>query len=115
MRAALQNHQGNCCAVCKRKFSKSVVGCLDHDHSTGFIRGVLCRACNRLEGQVKNRVLMAGGKENPIEILKALADYWEHHKVPRVKYLHPTHKTEAEKRLERNKKARAKRAALKKA
>lgn len=114
VRVALQGHQGGVCAVCKRKLTGKVVACLDHNHETGFIRGVLCRACNRLEGQVKNRVTMAGGKENPVEILINLAKYWEHHSTPRYPYLHPTHKTEAEKRLERNRKARLKRAAAKK-
>ncbi len=115
VRVALQGHQGGCCAVCKRKLAgKTLVGCLDHNHTTGFIRGVLCRACNRLEGQVNNRILQAGGKEDPIELLSNLLKYWVKHKEPLYPYLHPTHKTEAEKRLERNRKARLKRAAAKK-
>ena len=113
VRVALQTKQGGCCAVCKRKLVGNVVGCLDHDHATGFIRGVLCRACNRLEGQVKNRVTMAGGKEDAVAILRNLADYWAEHQTPQYNYLHPSHKTEAEKRLARNAKARATRAKLK--
>ena len=113
VRVAIQNKQGGCCAVCKRKLTGNVVGCLDHNHKTGFIRGVLCRACNRLEGQVNNRITMAGGKEDAIAILRNLADYWEEHSTPKYNYLHPTFKTEAEKRLVRNAKARAARAKLK--
>lgn len=101
-RAIIQKAQGNQCPICLRKFSGKVVGCLDHNHTTGLIRGVLCRACNRFEGQVNNRVLMAGAKENPVEYLQRMAAYWEYHSVPRTKYLHPTHKTPEEKRLARN-------------
>lgn len=113
VRVALQKRQENKCAVCQRPFAGKVVGCLDHNHQTGHIRGVLCRACNRLEGQVNNRVTMAGGKADPIALLEGLLAYWKHHATPRIKYLHPTHKTEAEKRLARNAKAKAARAQLK--
>lgn len=114
VRVAIQAKQGNKCIVCARPFAGKVVGCLDHNHETGYIRGVLCRACNRLEGQIKNRVAMAGAKANGVQILRAMAEYWEHHTTPRINYFHPTHRTEAEKRDARNKKARLKRAALKK-
>lgn len=112
-RIIIAKAQDNKCAVCGRVFRGKVVGCLDHDHSTGFIRGVLCRACNRFEGQVKNRVSMAGQHENAVDYLKAMAAYWEYHQTPRTKYLHPTYKTEEEKRLARNAAARKKRAAKK--
>ena len=43
-----------------------------------------------------------------------LLKYYERHQTPQHGgILHPTHKTEAEKRLARNKKARERRAALK--
>ncbi len=112
-RIIIAKAQGNRCAICGRLFRGKVVGCLDHDHKTGVIRGVLCRACNRFEGQVKNRVSMAGQHENGVEYLKAMAAYWEHHSTPRTKYLHPTFRTEEEKRLERNEAARKKRAKAK--
>lgn len=113
-RIIIAKKQGNKCDVCGRPFNGRVVGCLDHDHKTGFIRGVLCRACNRLEGQVLNRARMAGGSADPVTLIRALADYWQRHKVPQTKYLHPSYKTEEEKRLERNRKARVRRAAAKK-
>ena len=43
-----------------------------------------------------------------------LGKYLDNHKTPKYNYLHPSHKTEDEKRLERNKKARLKRAKAKK-
>ena len=115
-RAALVALQGGRCAVCERKFSTKVVACVDHDHKLGHIRGALCRACNRLEGQLGNRVVMAGGTGMESQMLRNLADYWDKyskgHPTMGVVW-HPDHKTENEKRLERNRKAREKRAKLK--
>ena len=33
---------------CELQFGKSGLGCtaLDHDHVTGFIRGIVCQSCN---------------------------------------------------------------------
>ena len=36
--------QGDRCAICKCKFK---IKCIDHDHKTGAVRGVLCSRCNR--------------------------------------------------------------------
>lgn len=113
-RAIIQKAQGNICPLCERKFSTKVVGCLDHDHKTGYIRGVLCRACNRFEGQVNNRVNMAGASADAVKFLENLAAYWKKHSVPQTAYLHPTHKTDEEKRLARNAAAVKRRAAAKK-
>lgn len=112
-REILARRQDGKCPVCGRVFSKSVVGCLDHDHKTGLIRGVLCRACNRLEGQVQNRILMAGGKEDPIKLLRGLCEYRAYHAENPSKFTHPTHKTETEKHTEKLKKQRERRAKLK--
>ena len=38
--------QTNECNVCKKEFKDSFDRCMDHDHSTGLFRQVLCRNCN---------------------------------------------------------------------
>lgn len=45
---------------------------------------------------------MAGAKENPVAYLQRMAAYWEYHQTPRTKFLHPTYKTDEEKRIARN-------------
>ena len=44
--------QGGCCAICKKhqsNFKRSLH--IDHDHSTGKVRGLLCFACNSAIGK----------------------------------------------------------------
>lgn len=42
----LLSNQGGVCAICKQECSTKRRLAIDHDHNTGFIRGLLCRACN---------------------------------------------------------------------
>jgi cytochrome b involved in lipid metabolism len=52
----LDEKQGGVCAICKTD-EKSVRNkhlCIDHDHSTGKIRGLLCSNCNRGLGLLKD-------------------------------------------------------------
>ena len=44
--------QNNCCGICKKHISKIISTkkfnfCVDHNHNTGRIRGLLCDKCNR--------------------------------------------------------------------
>jgi hypothetical protein len=50
----IQESQGNKCAICERGFTKLRPrdAHLDHDHKDGFVRGVLCRRCNMVLGQM---------------------------------------------------------------
>lgn len=81
--------------------------CLDHCHKTGKVRDVLDRRTNAWEGKVLNAFRRCGlhkiGAHFPA-CLRRMADYaeadWQ------VRPLHPKHRTEEEKRLRRNKKAR---------
>lgn len=113
IRAKILAAQGFKCAVCGRslRVGKSRGGAaLDHDHDTGVIRGVLCVTCNGGEGKVKRTAIRyGGGALNWNKWLRDLMAYLAFHGSPRTTYIHPTHLTDQEKRLKRNKKARLKR------
>jgi len=58
---AMLKEQNNLCAVCSNK--ESVINmksnkiqklCVDHDHATGKVRGLLCTACNKGLGMLKD-------------------------------------------------------------
>jgi Recombination endonuclease VII len=42
----LMDAQGDACGICQKPFD-AAVACVDHDHSTGTVRGILCHRCNR--------------------------------------------------------------------
>ena len=123
IRLQIQVAQGNKCPLCGANFGDGkLVGrkvvpkytpVQDHNHQTGHLRGVLCNNCNGMEGKIKNRVDRARKELSRIEWLENLLSYWKQHKTPQSPYIYPTHKTEDEKRIARNKKARQKRAAQK--
>lgn len=58
----------SCCEICGTKIRPNRK-CLDHDHVTGKIRGLLCNGCNTGIGFFK---------ENP-EVMEAAADYIRRH------------------------------------
>lgn len=48
--------QGNCCAICgKQQSGEGRPMCVDHDHRTGVIRGLLCQKCNIGMGFLEKR------------------------------------------------------------
>ncbi len=54
---ALYSHQGGRCYICRR--AKGTSGrrlAVDHCHSTGRVRGLLCRPCNRMLGHARDDV-----------------------------------------------------------
>lgn len=82
---------------------------VDHSHRTGVIRAALPRAINGMEGKLKNLCLRWGGcqtEDEVISLLRGMADYLEHHKIPQTEWLHPEHLTPAEQRAKKNLKAR---------
>lgn len=101
----LMAKQDGVCPLCgtdlKAIPSKNVV--VDHDHSTGQIRGLLCRGCNGAEGKVKNSIQRWGKTKDIVVFLERLLEYY---KEEATSYIYPSHKTEQEKRLAKNKKAR---------
>lgn len=92
---------------------------LDHCHTSGYVRAVLPRGINGLEGKVKVLLQRFGGLQaNDIvgqaKLLHGLADYIMLHRVPQTNYLHPNYKTDIEKRAARNSLARKRYALSKK-
>lgn len=108
--------QGHECPLCHHPLRSKTTKkkpALDHNHDTGYIRGVLCINCNGSEGRIMRRAKIAAGQGNdPLEWLKRMCAYLEEHKIPkwsapgRRGLIHPTHKTENEKRLSRLAKAK---------
>ena len=41
------------CQHCNIEFSKSNDRCMDHDHSTGLFRSIVCRSCNNNDSYIK--------------------------------------------------------------
>lgn len=60
-------HQGGCCAICMETASSRLH--VDHCHSTGKVRGLLCSKCNTGLGAYRDNT----------ELLKAAVDYLEKH------------------------------------
>lgn len=52
---ALNTTQNGLCAICFESeiYYRNKVLCVDHDHKTGEIRGLLCNRCNRALGLLK--------------------------------------------------------------
>lgn len=111
--AILAKRQNFECAICPQKLTVAT-GCLDHDHSTGLIRGVLCRNCNGIEGKIKNLVVRGRRTLTHKDYLGKIILYWITHEKDQTGLLHPIHLDEEQKRVKRNTKARKVRAAKKK-
>lgn len=106
----LAEQEGHCMLCCERIAEGEDV--LDHCHTTGHVRAVLHRGCNVMLGHIENnraRHMMKGGRL--FRFLRGVENYInaDHRHKP----IHPTHKTEDEKRALRNKRARKARAAKK--
>jgi len=53
----LLNLQKGKCAICEKPPTIRRLD-IDHNHSTGIIRGLLCRSCNRFLGIIENNIIM---------------------------------------------------------
>lgn len=105
-RNAKLREQGMVCLLCGRTISISEA-VLDHNHATGHCR-VIHRGCNSMLGKIENAAAIAGLKSK-IDLgifLGNVVGYMDRS----LNVLHNTHKTDEEKRIARNRKARIRRA-----
>ena len=65
LQAMIRTSKGRC-AICQRKPKRGRL-VVDHDHSSGRVRGLLCRSCN---------YCMGGFKDSP-ELMRRAARYLE--------------------------------------
>lgn len=101
-----QDYKCSVCSIDLREVPTRNI-CLDHDHTQGHVRGVLCRNCNGIEGKVHNLARRGARGRGPSDFLQRILAYWEEHATTDSESVyHPSHKTDEEKRLERNRKAR---------
>ena len=68
-RDAMLCAQGGACAICGRQDFGRRGPCVDHDHCTGVVRGILCHQCNVALGHLQ---------DDP-ELLRKAAKYLEIH------------------------------------
>jgi hypothetical protein len=54
----LSNQQGHC-ATCLSTGDNGIRLCVDHDHNTGKVRGLLCKKCNLAVGLLKDEPIVA--------------------------------------------------------
>jgi hypothetical protein len=66
------DEQSFLCAICEEPLRGGRYQAIDHDHTSGKVRGVLCASCNTAIGKLK---------DDP-EIIRRAADYVERHKFP---------------------------------
>ena len=117
----LAKEQGGNCLLCGKPLDFSIKGAkgdsvvADHCHLSGRIRGALHRSCNGGEGRVSSAAgrWIVGSMQDPLKIAKALRALAEYLEREPSNYLYPTYKTDEEKRLAANAKARKARATKK--
>jgi hypothetical protein len=52
-------NQNNKCAICFIEFTGgNYIPCVDHDHKTGKVRGLLCKTCNSALGHLKDDIIL---------------------------------------------------------
>lgn len=97
VRNQIKAAQGNVCALCGLPFTRGDYPVLDHDHTTGHIRGVLHNTCNSTEGKVRYQARRGHKGVSEYDYLINLGKYLDRHREPIIHLIHPEHKTEEEK------------------
>lgn len=102
VRTELLKEQNFKCKLCNKEIKENDKIALDHQHMTkseivgedgaGLVRGVLCLACNCMEGKVWNnaqRYIQADSVQDRIDFLEKLIIYY---KKDNLKLIHPNEK-----------------------
>lgn len=55
----LYEAQGGVCCICERATGKTKRLAVDHDHETGYVRGLLCSTCNKILGHLRDSYYLA--------------------------------------------------------
>jgi Recombination endonuclease VII len=103
------------CPLCERTMGEDTV--VDHDHRTGECRAVVCRWCNSILGKIENWAFRIGQGIDPLMYLTNVTNYLKKVElgIGGKGAIYPSHKTDDEKRLLKNKRARTARAKAKRA
>lgn len=51
---ALYEAQGGVCYICRRATGRTRRLAVDHDHATGYVRGLLCKPCNSMLAHLRD-------------------------------------------------------------
>ena len=99
-RAKLLKEQDGICPLCEKEIFPGE-DTLDHDHDTGYVRRVLHRSCNQVDGRIKSWIKRSRADDNLL-FLRNLVQYWEsdYSMMP----IHPNHLDEIEKEIKTLKK-----------
>lgn len=111
-RNAQLHKQGDICLLCLQPLSKADA-VLDHCHKSGECRGILHRGCNALLGKIEN-ARPQNGLVDDVKFATFLSNVAGYIQNAKMSVLHPSHKTEEQKRLLKNKRARRARVVKKK-
>lgn len=100
IRHKILEKQDGLCKLCKEPINETTGYSLDHQHMTkketigedgaGLVRGVLCRACNVMEGKIWNsmrRYIQPENVQDRIEWLESLLEYY---KEDNYNVIHPS-------------------------
>lgn len=111
-RLTLLEKQGFVCAICNLECTEDQA-VLDHNHKEGYIRAVLHRGCNAVEGKIVNAMRRYAIKD-PTAFLLGLVEYHRTHSSNQTNLIHPTFKTPEQRLAATKARAKKKREALKK-
>ncbi len=111
IRKMLIAKQNGVCPICGKDLTRvsPINQVLDHCHETGYVRAVMHRGCNRVEGSVWNVIQRWGKASGFIEVLgtmQRLINFWKLHSTPQTDIIYYNHKTATEKRVAYNAKRR---------